>query len=109
MYAPCGSRLPRTCLAGRRLLEIGCGYCGALVAFEEAGAAATGIEIDEHRTEYAQARGLNAITADAATLPFADESFDVIGSDSVIEHISDLRAALRERGWIHGTPSALSR
>jgi SAM-dependent methyltransferase len=83
-------------LGGQRVLEIGCGFGGLLAALEQRGSEAVGIDIDQRRADYVRSRGHTAEVADAAELPFPDASFDVIVTDSVIEHLPDLFGSLRE-------------
>jgi ubiquinone/menaquinone biosynthesis C-methylase UbiE len=83
-------------MTGRRILELGCGFGGMLQVLSDAGAQATGIDIDGQRAEFACGKDLDAVTADAARLPFGDESFDVVISDATLEHIGDVPAALAE-------------
>ncbi|MBO9344957.1 MAG: class I SAM-dependent methyltransferase [Chloroflexi bacterium] len=84
-------------LAGKRVLEFGCGiglyvqairrYTPHVVGFD--------IEVDRLRIGYQQGvRGL--VAAAAERLPFADGAFDVVFSNEVLEHVSDDRAACRE-------------
>jgi SAM-dependent methyltransferase len=83
-------------IEGKRVLEIGCGFGGMLVALADAGADATGVDVDQRRAGYAAARGLDAYVADAEHLPFNGETFDLVVSDSVMEHIPDVPKALQE-------------
>lgn len=89
-------------LAGKEILDIGCGLGGKSAAYAEAGARVTGVDIDERNVErsiaYAHACGAPArfLAGDAERLPFTDGSFDiVIGNDS-LEHFHDPEAAFRE-------------
>jgi 2-polyprenyl-3-methyl-5-hydroxy-6-metoxy-1,4-benzoquinol methylase len=88
--------------AGLRLLEIGCGMGTDLLQFARGGARVTGtdltprsIEISQkHLTVYGES-GDFAI-ADCETLPFANESFDVVYSNGVLHHTPDTAGAVRE-------------
>jgi ubiquinone/menaquinone biosynthesis C-methylase UbiE len=88
------SRVPP--VAGRRVLELGCGFGGMLAVLNDAGATATGIDIDERRASFARTRQLDGVTADAASLPLPDKSFDVVVTDATLEHVNDLPAVLAE-------------
>jgi len=88
--------------AGRQLLEIGCGMGTDLLQFARGGARVTGtdltprsIEISQkHLTAYGES-GDFAI-ADCETLPFANESFDVVYSNGVLHHTPDTAGAVLE-------------
>ncbi len=88
---------------GKRVLDVGAGNGGLCIACALSGAASTsGIEIEESRIalarKWAECRG---VTIDvrrgvAERLPFEDESFDVVFLSSVIEHVDDQEASVRE-------------
>ena len=90
-------------LAGKRLLEIGSGW-GAFVAYGRREAiAATGVEIDEPTAALARdllrANGLAVcplVVGAGESLPFPPGSFDVVFSNSVLEHVRDPARVLRE-------------
>jgi len=88
--------------AGARLLEVGCGMGTDLLQFARGGAKVTGvdltprsIEISRQHLEVCGERGDFAIT-DGESLPFADESFDVVYSNGVLHHTPDTAGAVRE-------------
>jgi SAM-dependent methyltransferase len=83
-------------MTGQRVLELGCGFGGMLAVLSELGASATGIDIDDRRAQFARSQGFEVLTVDAATLPFPEETFDVVVTYATIEHIHDLRSALAE-------------
>jgi 2-polyprenyl-3-methyl-5-hydroxy-6-metoxy-1,4-benzoquinol methylase len=88
--------------AGARLLEVGCGMGTDLLQFARGGANITGIDLTprsieisrQHLSVYGE-RGDFAIS-DCETLPFADESFDVVYSNGVLHHTPDTAGAVRE-------------
>jgi len=88
--------------SARRLLEIGCGMGTDLLQFARGGAKVTGTDLTQrsieisrqHLTIYGEA-GDFAI-ADCETLPFANESFDVVYSNGVLHHTPDTAGAVRE-------------
>ncbi len=96
--ASLASRLPR---AGR-ILEVGCGTGGLLVAAARSGRAVVGIDIASRWLVVARRRladhGLSVplFVAEAERLPWPDASFDAVVADSVLEHLDDTSAALRE-------------
>ncbi|HSJ10260.1 MAG TPA: class I SAM-dependent methyltransferase, partial [Longimicrobiales bacterium] len=87
---------------GERVLDVGCGDAGALVAFAERGAHCSGIELDgkslvrgrlraeEHGVAVQLGRGV------AEHLPFAAGAFDLVMLDNVLEHVSDPALSLAE-------------
>lgn len=86
--------------AGRRIaghvLENGCGvgmYVEHLTPFA---GQVTGLEYDFVRAREAHARAPNILCAAGEDLPFPDDSFDLILSHEVLEHVQDDSAALRE-------------
>ena len=87
---------------GARLLEVGCGMGTDLLQFARGGALVTGVDLTprsleisrEHLAIYGQAGEF--ANADCETLPFADESFDVVYSNGVLHHTPDTAGAVRE-------------
>ena len=88
--------------AGARLLEVGCGMGTDLLQFARGGARVTGVDLTARSVEISREhlsvcgeRGDFAIS-DCETLPFADESFDVVYSNGVLHHTPDTAGAVRE-------------
>jgi ubiquinone/menaquinone biosynthesis C-methylase UbiE len=87
-------------LAGKDVLEVGCGSGIAVQLFAEAGARTTAVDLTPWAVATTRARmeafGLEADVreADAEALPFDDASFDLVFSWGVIHHTSDMDAAL---------------
>jgi len=67
-----------------RVIDIGCGWTG-LAAFDHEGEI-TGIDLAE-RPGYA-GDGRSFVRADARTLPFAEQSFEIAYSNSLLEHVA---------------------
>jgi len=83
-----------------RWLDVGCGS-GAfseLIVRRTAPASLTGIDPSPEQIAYARERlpGPAFEVADALSLPFGDESFDVVASALVLHFIADRRRALAE-------------
>jgi SAM-dependent methyltransferase len=88
---------------GKRVLDFGCGYGGRTVRYAELGAASiTGIEILTEMVEEARAfaasKGIaaNFLEACGERLPFEPDSFDVVCSYDVFEHVEDVEQCLNE-------------
>ena len=86
-----------------RVLDDGCGGGGMTVSFAEESRAVVGIEPGDRFRDAgirlaAEKRVGNVafVTADGMTLPFAADSFDLVLSHSVIEHVSDPLTYLKE-------------
>ena len=89
--------------AGRDVLEVGCGIATDGLQFLRAGARYTGFDQSPVALELARRRfaleGLEAtdlVRSTAVTLPFADESFDLVYSHGVIHHIADTEGVVAE-------------
>lgn len=86
-------------LAGKAVLDVGCGYGGVLAALAEAFplARARGVDLDKAMVESGQARcpaGVLLETRDFFALD--DGGFDLILLRDVLEHMPDAQAALRK-------------
>jgi ubiquinone/menaquinone biosynthesis C-methylase UbiE len=91
-------------LAGRRILDVGCGYGQWLADLESLGAERSllaGIDLVPERAERARERlgGADVRVGDATSLPFADGSFDLVLQSMMFSSILDAsvkRAAAAE-------------
>jgi 2-polyprenyl-3-methyl-5-hydroxy-6-metoxy-1,4-benzoquinol methylase len=86
-------------VAGRDVLDAGCGVGYGLEVLATAGAASvTGVDIDEGAVERARERRVagEILTGDLRKLPFEDESFDVVVCFETIHHVADGERALGE-------------
>ncbi len=87
---------------GLRVLEIGCGLGTDGVQFARAGADYTGVDLTEAAIDLArknfEQRSLQGEfkVADAESLDFADESFNLVYSHGVLHHTPDIARAVRE-------------
>jgi len=98
--------------AGKRILDIGCGYGGKIAAYCAQGPEfVCGLDIDHSVLIEAKQRAATIaietafIGADAAALPYPDETFDLIISDDGFDHfkqpgrvLSDIVRVLRPDG-----------
>jgi len=91
---------------GKRLLDIGSGYGSNVLAARQAGIDAIGIDIEPFEVEFARNR-LRAerpddsaeevyILGSGLTLPFEDQTFDLVTIMNVLEHVHDYRKLLHE-------------
>lgn len=87
---------------GLKILDAGSGNGGTSIAFTEAGAVVSGVEVSEELVDIARrfADANNArpefILYGGKKMPFGDNTFDAVLSISVLEHIDDPVNYLRE-------------
>lgn len=103
----------RNVISRPRILVVGCGRgIEAAVLAQHLGAEVTGIDLYTHFDPEA-ARIARLIHGDATALAFEDETFDIVYSYHVLEHIPDYHKALDEMYrvlrngglWCIGTPN----
>jgi len=90
-------------LRGEKLLDVGCGEGGLVVALNLRGFNAVGIDLDERNIEISRLRARkNGLfpsifkKGDARGLPFDDGSFSVLTLISVLEHADNIKKTLYE-------------
>jgi SAM-dependent methyltransferase len=92
----------RSSLRGKRVLDVGCGHGGALIAFAEQGAEVVGIEIDAARYRVGEQRlrdlgfQVEWHQGDICDREFTGRlgTFDVIVCQDVLEHVLDISQAI---------------
>jgi len=96
---------------GKKLLEVSVGQGTDLVQFAKGGAEVFGIDITQRHPDLASRnfapRGLTSDLryANAAALPFARDSFDVVYSLGVLHHADDLERCIAECLWASSAKS----
>ncbi len=94
--------VPFAAMAGRSVLEVGCGAGFDAYDFCRSGARYTGMDITPENPRRTRAHlalyGLTPalIRADAEDLPFRSGTFDVVFSNGVLHHTPDIGRSLRE-------------
>ena len=78
-----------------KILDVGCGTGANLEMLKQFGAA-EGVDVSDDALEFCKAKGLNVHKGLAESLPFADETFDVVTALDVVEHLDDDIAGLKE-------------
>lgn len=79
-----------------RILENGCGIGLYLERLAAGSSMAIGLELDLARAREARQRVPHVTGGTGEALPFPDESFDLILSHEVLEHVQDDRASVQE-------------
>jgi len=85
--------------SGDRLLEIGCGTGHWSAFFAEQGFRVTGLDISAHMLTIARGRRIpraEFCRADAGTLPFPDDTFDLAAAITVLEFVREPRRVVEE-------------
>ena len=94
--------ISKTDLKNKKMLDIGCGWGGHVIAGAQLGADCVGCDVDQEVLEVAKLRaklcGAQAefFHAEAEKLPFADNEFDYVLSASVLEHVQDVTLSIKE-------------
>jgi 2-polyprenyl-3-methyl-5-hydroxy-6-metoxy-1,4-benzoquinol methylase len=89
-------------LAGRLVLDLGCGMGGLSTALALEGATVSPVDFNRHYCHITRLRGmrygldLSPINAAGEALPFPDAHFDIVMCVDVLEHVRDPEALLAE-------------
>jgi glycosyltransferase involved in cell wall biosynthesis len=81
---------------GGKILELGSAWGGQWNALREWSDDLTGIDLYEPAVTKSRAEGKNIYLGFVEKIPFPDESFDLVCSRHVMEHVSDIQIALTE-------------
>lgn len=86
--------------AGKDVLDAGCGVGYGTAHLAEAARRVVGVDVAADAIAYARAHyaapNVDFVQADVLSLPFEDESFDVVCSFETIEHVRDAEALVAE-------------
>ncbi len=88
--------LIRPHIAGKEVLEVGCGTGLILERVARSARRAAGVDLSPGMLEHAKRRGLEVYESNATALPFDDGTFDVAISFKVLAHVQDIGQALTE-------------
>lgn len=83
-----------------RAIDVGAGAGGNTQVLRDLGWQTSAVELSPVGAAIARERGINVVRADARTLPFPNDSFDLLVSMDLWEHVEDDRQAAREAGRI---------
>ena len=79
-----------------RLLDIGCGAGGLLLAARKNGWNAQGLEVAGQATEHVRSLGFEVFHGELQQAEFPSEYFDVITAAEILEHLSEPRLLVQE-------------
>ncbi len=79
-----------------RMLDIGCSIGATVEAGQRLGWDASGVDVSLAGVEFCREQGLDCHKIDGLHLPYEDNTFDVVTSWHVIEHVDDVRETLQE-------------
>ena len=83
-------------LENRTILDVGCGLGMYTAAFRRYSADVYGVEVERERAVQATERAKGVAQAVGEALPFPDNTFSVVFSHEVLEHVADDRQVVRE-------------
>jgi len=82
--------------SANRIVDLGCGRGGFVETCGRELVTALGVDNESAAAAICRTRQLPFLLGDAASLPFASASLDVVRAKEIIEHLTDARPMLRE-------------
>lgn len=82
---------------GGRFLDVGCGRGDFMKAFNGAGFDVIGVDIEKLESAVLDGTEVLQVDIEKENLPFDDNSFDIVFSKSVLEHVSNPEHFFREQ------------
>lgn len=79
-----------------KVLDVGCGTGQVVERLNNDGYKTWGVEVSEPNIKHAQARTERCQLYDGTRLPFENNSFDIVGSFNVLEHVEDPQLFIAE-------------
>lgn len=90
-----GALIPRPARDSAVLLDVACGG-GLLAPHVPAGYRHVGVDLSAPSLAVAAEHGVEGVRCDVTALPFGDDSFDVVVSGEIFEHVEELELAVSE-------------
>jgi len=89
---------------GINIVDVGCGVGTEIIELSHLGANCIGLDVHRDAIELVNSvknffglEGLECVYGDACNLPFKDETFDVVMSNQLFEHVIDINAVVTEQ------------
>lgn len=79
-----------------KMLDVGCSIGATVAAGKRMGWESMGVDVSQSAVDFCREHGLDCHSIDNFKLPFPDNSFDLLTSWHVIEHVMDVRQTLDE-------------
>jgi 2-polyprenyl-6-hydroxyphenyl methylase/3-demethylubiquinone-9 3-methyltransferase len=81
---------------GAVLVDLGCGAGLLATRIAGLGYRHVGVDLTASALRHARAHGVSAVNGNVLAVPLADECADVVVAGEILEHVTDLRAAVGE-------------